>query len=178
LPDYGYSVSFRGKLIRVDMATLQTVFLSLWIAVFTHAISCRLCSPQNSVSRFLFVGSTVGGCFALYLYFALGPAPEVFAALMVYAACCELYIFLFTLASYSISANILVAISTDGMPSKEFDRFYNGDLMAAKRIERLVAVGLMEDSGTVLTPTAKARRLIRLFARLRAFFRHPPFTDV
>jgi predicted transcriptional regulator len=96
----------------------------------------------------------------------------------VYGLCCELYVFLFTLAMSSISANLLVSLSRRAMTAAEIEQLYDSRAMVSSRIDRLVAVGLFDETPAGLELTAKGARTVRTFGRLRTFFRHPSPVDL
>jgi hypothetical protein len=146
-------------------------------AVIAHAIMCRAPIGLNIVSRFLVVGGVAGLVWTWWLYQSFGPAPRFFAGVLVYGLCCELYVFLFTLAMSSISANLLVSLSRQAMTAAQIEQLYDSRAMVSSRIDRLVAVGLFDETPAGLALTARGARTVRTFGRLRAFFRHPAPVD-
>jgi hypothetical protein len=147
-------------------------------AVVAHAIICRLPVGLNIVFRFVIVGGVLGLAWTWWLYGTFGLAPGFWAGVLVYGLCCELYVFLFTLAMSSISANLLVSLSRRAMTAAEIERLYDSRAMVASRIDRLIAVGLFEETAAGLALTAKGTRMVLTFGRLRAFFRHPSPVDL
>src|SRR5262245_54257590 len=132
------------------------VFLGLVVAVVGHAALCRTSLPLNVVTRFLIVGGVVGICLVWWLIGRYGAAaPETWAAALVYAFCCELYIFLFTFAMSSITANLLGRLSQSGMTDADIEQLYDSRHMVTTRLDRLVAVGLIQESSTGLCLTAR-----------------------
>jgi hypothetical protein len=101
----------------------------------------------NIVFRFVIVGGVLGLVWTWWLYGNFGLAPQFWAGVLVYGLCCELYVFLFTLAMSSISANLLVSLSRRAMTAAEIEQLYDSRAMVSSRIDRLVAVGLFERSG-------------------------------
>src|SRR4051812_9253526 len=89
-------------------------------AMVVHAIVCRLPIPLNIVLRFAAIGSAVGLGWIWWLHSAYRvDEPEFWAGLLIYGFCCELYMFLFTLVISSISANLLVSLSSREMSAVE-----------------------------------------------------------
>lgn len=159
----------------VVFAGTLVVFVS---AVLIHAAVCRAPIALNNVFRFAAVGGVLGLVWAMWLYGGYGFAsPQFWAGVLVYGLFCELYVFLFTLAMSSISANLLVSLSRQPMNSVELDKLYDSREMVASRLDRLVAVGIFEEAPAGLRLTAKGERLVRTFGQLRAFFRHLPAAD-
>ncbi|WP_454645548.1 hypothetical protein [Bradyrhizobium liaoningense] len=151
------------------------VFASAMVA---HAIICRLPVGLNIVFRFVIVGGILGLVWTWWLYDNFGLAPPFWAGVLVYGLYCELYVFLFTFAMSSISANLLVSLSRRAMTAAEIEQLYDSRAMVSSRIDRLVAVGLFDETPAGLELTAKGVRTVRTFGRLRAFFRHPPPVDL
>jgi hypothetical protein len=146
-------------------------------AMVAHAIICRLLVGLNIVFRFAIVGGVLGLVWAWWLYGNFGLAPQFWAGVLVYGLCCELYVFLFTLAMSSISANLLVSLSRHAMTTAEIEQLYDSRSMVSSRIDRLVAVGFFDETTVGLELTRKGERTVRIFGRLRTFFRHPPPFD-
>jgi len=144
-------------------------------AVLCHAALSRMHLPPNIVLRFLLVGSTLGAGLVWWLYDKYGlAAPEMWAGVLIYVFCCELYVFLFTLVISSISANVLINLSFQDMTDHDMSRLYDSRQMVAARLDRLVSVGLLDESLGSLKLTKNGLRLVRFFNRMRAFFRHSP----
>jgi uncharacterized membrane protein YeaQ/YmgE (transglycosylase-associated protein family) len=148
--------------------------LGLMMAVVGHAALCRAPVPLNGVTRFLLIGSLVGACLVWWLVHRYGAtAAQTWAAAVVYAFCCELYIFLFTFAMSSITANLLANLSRSDMSDADIEQLYDSRHMVATRLDRLVAVGLVDEGPTGLRLTTEGARMVRTFRRLRGLFRHP-----
>jgi hypothetical protein len=160
------------------MLALLGALIVFAAAVAAHAVSCRVPASLNIVFRFVVVGGVFGLLWVWWLADRFGlAAPQFWCGVLVYGLCCELYVFLFTLAMSSISANLLVSISRQDMTSAEIDKLYDSRAMVSSRIDRLVAVGLFDETPAGLVLTEKGRRTVRTFGRLRRFFRHPPPVD-
>jgi hypothetical protein len=149
-------------------------FVGLVIAVAGHAGLCRAPIPFNGVTRFLMSGGLVGALLVWWLVDRYGmTAPQTWAAALVYAFCCELYIFLFTFAMSSITANLIGRLSRSDMTDADIEQLYDSRRMVATRLDRLVTVGLVDEGPTGLQLTAEGGRLVRIFGLLRGLFRHP-----
>ena len=95
------------------------------------------------------------------------------ATLLLYALGCELYIFLFSMVSTSVSVSILLTLGANSITEQELQRVYSGRDMVARRLERLVTGGFLAptpDGGYRIT--ARGHRFIARFGYLRAFFGH------
>jgi hypothetical protein len=153
---------------------LVGIFLGLVIAVAAHAGLCRASMPLNVVTRFLIAGGLVGACLVWWLLERYGAtAPQAWAGAVIYAFGCELYVFLFTLAISSVSANLLTHLLRHDMTDQDVERLYDSRQMVAARLDRLVATGLLDESPSGLRLTTDGARLVRTFHRIRSFFRHP-----
>src|SRR5262245_47184982 len=111
---------------------LVGVLLSLMIAVVGHAGLCRASMPLNVVARFLITGGLVGAFLVWWLVGRYGiTAPQTWAAALLYAFCCELYIFLFTFAMSSITANLVARLSRCDMTDRDIEQLYDSRHMVA-----------------------------------------------
>lgn len=151
--------------------------ISIALALFLHAAICRLPRPGNTVVRFFIVGSVVGCALILILALSYGFSPQLMAGTLVYAFLCEFYIFFFTLTISSVSANLLLNLSYGGMTQQQIDRKYDSSLMVTQRIDRMIATGLIKETGQGISLTARGRRLIGFLECLRQFFRHTASPD-
>jgi hypothetical protein len=150
------------------------VLLALVIAVAGHAGLCRASMPLNVVTRFLITGGLIGASLVWWLISRYGAtAPQTWAGALVYAFCCELYVFFFTFAMSSITANLIARLSRYDMTDSDIEKLYDSRHMVATRLDRLVTVGLIEDLPSGLRLTTEGTRMVRTFRWLRAFFRHP-----
>ena len=148
--------------------------LGLMIAMVGHAGFCRASVPLNVVTRFLLVGGLVAVCLVWWLFNRYGAtAPQTWAGALVYAFCCELYVFLFTFAMSSITANLLAKLLRSDMTDTDIEQLYDSRHMVATRLDRLVAVGLIDERPTGLRLTTEGTRMVRTFRWLRGLFRHP-----
>jgi hypothetical protein len=150
------------------------VLLALVIAVVGHAGLCRASMPLNVVTRFLITGGLIGAGLVWWLISRYGAtAPQAWAGELVYAFCCELYVFLFTFAMSSVTANLIARLSRYDMTDSDIEKFYDSRHMVATRLDRLVTVGLIEDLPSGLRLTTEGTSMVRTFRWLRDFFRHP-----
>lgn len=138
----------------------------LVVALLLHALAVRMRPAGNRVHLFLVLGSLTGvaliGHLAANTSLAL---PAQAAAVLLYAFGCELYVFLFTFVTSSVSVALLVSPGP-GQPAASPDE------MVRRRLAAMHAAGLLQTvaAGYVLTP--RARQLVRVYRGLRAFFRH------
>ena len=142
-------------------------------AVAGHALLVRTRLPGSSVAKFLAAGGPLGFALAGHLLMFHGFGVGAWAALAAYAFACELYIFLFTMVTSSVSVKLLLSLRERDLSGPEIDALYDSRGMVARRLDRLVAVGLLEPEGGFYRVAPKGRRLVRTFAVLKLFFRHP-----
>ena len=149
----------------------------LVVAVLLHAALTRLPVGPNVVVRFVVAGTLVGAALAVHLWARYGVAVETVTGLLVYALASELYIFLFTLASSSVSAALLLTLLRGPLSDGSIEDRYSPDLMVDARIAKLVANGFMVERAGGYELTDKRRRIVATFARLQLTFRHPERTE-
>jgi hypothetical protein len=138
----------------------------LVVALLLHALAVRMRPSGNRVHLFLVLGSLTG--VALIWHVAANTSltlPAQAAVVLLYAFGCELYVFLFTFVTSSVSVALLVSPGPGqpaGAPAE----------MVRRRLAVMHAAGLLQvaAAGYVLTP--RARHLVRIYRDLRGFFRH------
>jgi hypothetical protein len=108
---------------------------ALVFAIACHAALRRIPKAPGAVAAFLIVGILIGGAVTTLLWLSPLAWDEFLAALIVYAALSALYLFLFTLALGSITANILVALSHGTTDVTDLAARYDGRRMVSNRVE-------------------------------------------
>lgn len=155
------------------LAWFATIFCSILASIASHAIVTRLFPRSNAVLLFIASGGLVGLVMigwsaAAYSLFDI----QTFSLILVYAAFCELYLFLFTLALSSVSANILVRLHDGAIPLQSLDAMYDSRSMVEQRVTRMRRTGLLIEENEYATTTGKGRLITRAYRALRRFFRH------
>lgn len=150
-----------------------TILCTILAGVASHAIVTRLFPRGNAVLLFMVSGGLVGIILLGWTVTTYGLFDiRTFSLVVAYAAFCELYLFLFTLALSSVSANILVRLHNGTIPLQSLDAMYDSKSMVEQRVTRMRRTGLLiEDSGYATT-TTKGRLITRTYRGLRRFFRH------
>jgi hypothetical protein len=151
---------------------LVLAVVALVAAVAGHSCVCHSGLSGNIVLKFLVVGVICGAALTVVLMLVNGLGMTTLAALLMYALGCELYIFVFTLVSSSVSASLLVRLRSSPAREDEIEERYSAKYMVNARIDKLVKNGLLvpESNGYALSPAGE--RLHRVFERLRTFFGH------
>ena len=127
---------------------------------------------------FMAIGFPVGLALSVLMGFEFGWfAPQTFAAVALFAFLCELYLFLFTLALASISANVLVTLREGAMSHKSIGELYDSRGMVVTRFNRLISSGLIQLSSLGVEAegyeiTQRGKRLIDALNILRRVFKH------
>jgi hypothetical protein len=137
--------------------------LMLAIAVALHAAVSRLRPKGNRVVQFL----ACGACAGILLIVELRSAPplghlEPASSLAAYAFLCELYIFLFTFATSSVSVSMLLSGSAES--------FAPAENMVVKRVERMAGAGLVAREAGCLRLTDRGRGLVQVLRAARRVF--------
>lgn len=155
------------------LAWFATIFCSILASITSHAIVSRLFPRSNAVLLFIASGGLVGLALigwtaAAYGFFDI----RTFSLILAYATFCELYLFLFTLALSSISANILVRLHDGAISLQRLDAMYDSRSMVEQRVTRMRRTGLLiEENGYAIT-TGKGRLITHIYRVVRRFFRH------
>jgi hypothetical protein len=156
------------------MTLLYLTGLSFLAAVASHAVLVRLACPGSAVLKFFLAGGAVGLLLACHVLAAFGFCVTSFAVLSSYAFLCELYIFLFTMTLSSVSVKMLFTLRKADLTPEELAGLYQSRGMVAGRIQRLLAVGLLQQEGPLFRVTPRGRRLVLVFTALQRFFGHAP----
>ena len=153
-----------------------SVFMYFAVAVAGHAVLCRTRFVGNIVTKFLAVGGLLGVALIGHNVFVQGLGVETWPAVLAYGFGCELYIFLFTLVGSSVSASLLLTLGTGTLPQTEIDKLYSNTYMVERRIDNLLAAGLLGVTRSGYLVTAKGQSLLAVFRTLHRFFKHakPP----
>lgn len=155
------------------LAWLLTISSSILAGIASHAIVTRLFPRGNAVLLFIASGGLVGIALTVWTIAAYGFFDiRTFSLILVYAAFCELYLFLFTLALSSVSANILVRLHDGSIPLQSLDAMYDSKHMVEQRVARMRRTRLLIEKNGYATTTEKGRLIILVYRSLRRFFRH------
>jgi hypothetical protein len=141
-------------------------------AVAVHALLTRL-PWGNPIVKFLLGGGAGGLGLSGHLISLTGLSRATLGGLLVYAFACELYLFLFTLVASSVSARLLLLLRERELGVPEIQALYQPTGMVARRINRLIAAGLLVRAGDGYRVTARGRRVAATFQAGKRFFRHP-----
>ena len=149
--------------------------LALATAIAAHAALCRLPLRVNSVGRFFIAGGSIGVLLCVALLRSTGFTIEALAGIAAYAAACEVYLFLFTLVSGSISVSLATRLLKGPMSQAEIEASIGGRSMVERRIGRMIATGLLvRPADGSYTKTARGALLLWGYRWLRSFFWRPP----
>jgi hypothetical protein len=147
--------------------------LAMATSVLGHALLMRIAPGRNTVIAFLTSGILTGSALLMWAWLAFGVSSVAFvAAAAAYAAFCELYLFLFTLALSSVSANILARLTASSQCAGALDTTYDSRGMVLQRLERMKGAGLLTQAGDALWVTRRGRTIVTGYRALRRAFRH------
>jgi hypothetical protein len=136
-----------------------------------HAIATRLPPPRQTVPKVIAIGALVGLVLAAWLFSRYGLGINTWAGLLLFGLLVELYVFCFTLTMNSVSTRLMILLRGGPRGISALALHADRDSLVSRRVDTLVANGFLENGPTGPSVTAKGRRALRLFGRLRAFFR-------
>lgn len=142
------------------------------LAVLLHGLIMRTPMQVDSVRRFLMVGVPLGLALVAYALVRFGPGPHAFAAILLYALLCELYLFCFTLVLSSVSATMLIMLRDGPITTLALASVYDPNKMVQLRLDRLLHNGFLERTKGRLAVTAQGMKYHKVFTALRVFFGH------
>jgi hypothetical protein len=147
--------------------------LGFGLAISLHATIARLGGSLTIVLGFLSVATPVAVLIALVAFWLFGFSDEGIAAVLVYLALCETYIFLFTLAANGVSVSLMMRLRSHPTTAEALMESYSTRAMVERRIDQLQAAGLLMDAGGDIHLLEGGRRLVRAFRIVRGIFNHP-----
>lgn len=142
------------------------------LAVVLHGLVMRVPMRMDSVRRFLLVGTPLGFALVAFALNRFGFTFHGFAAILLYALLCELYLFCFTLVLSSVSATMLIMLRNGPVATRALVAVYDPKKMVQLRLDRLLQNGFLEREKERLAVTAQGMKYHRAFTALRGFFGH------
>jgi hypothetical protein len=142
------------------------------LAVLLHGLVMRVPMQMDSVRRFLMVGAPLGLALAVFALARFGFTLNAFAAILLYALLCELYMFCFTLVLSSVSATMLIMLRDGPIAKLTLASVYDPDKMVQLRLDRLLRNGFLEHAKGRIAVTAQGMKYHKAFTALRVFFGH------
>jgi hypothetical protein len=127
---------------------------------------------SNRVAKYVLAGGVCGVALLVCVVLAEYSFLNALAAILLYAFASELYIFLFTLIASSVSISIIRGLRVGAMSARDVELLYSSERMVQVRLERLLAIGLINRDVRGVHLTARGRRVITIFGALRRFFGH------
>lgn len=151
---------------------------ALAAAIAAHATLRRAAPHIGSLAGFLLVGSIGGTALAAFLLWEWRLGVESWAGVASYAFACELYIFLFSSITSSLSASILYRLRARALSALELQDNRAGKAMVEGRLARMVSGGVLKQTVAGYALTTRGRMLLGAYRRGRSFFRRmPPAED-
>lgn len=142
----------------------------LGLALLGHAITTRVWPAGNRVTQFLGLGLACGIPVVFPPEFLpMAPVARL-AGIAAYAFACELYIFLFTFVTSSVSVSLLVGEAEEATAGVSLDP----DEMVRRRLQAMTEAGLLSRDQDRYHLTAKGHRIVAAFRVLRRFFHDAP----
>jgi len=151
---------------------LLLALLCFGLSVGVHAIVSRARPRANRVVTYGIVAIVAFLVLAWLVFAQYGPDVRAWAALCLYALAAELYVFLFTMISSSITARLLIILRKRDLQLYEIDSAFPTSGMVDDRMRNLLANGFIRAEGSsTYTLAPKGRLLVTGFRPLRSFFR-------
>lgn len=145
--------------------------------VVLHGIFARLGGSLTIVLSFLCVSAPIAIIILFIAYWMFGISDESAAAILVYLAFCETYIFLFTLVANSVSISILMRLKSNPTTADKLMESYSTQAMVERRIDQLRAANFLTESAGQVRLLPRGEILAQVFVIARNLFRHPPLRD-
>jgi hypothetical protein len=147
------------------------------LAVLASAGLVRITRTGSGIT-FLGSGSVLGVVLIIVLLRAYGIGTRTLAGLALYAAACELYLILTSVARTSIGAQVLRLVAAGIDTPQEVAANLRENVMLGWRVDRLVADGLAQRAGELLIEaTQRGRRVGLAMSAVRRFFGIPDDGD-
>jgi hypothetical protein len=144
------------------------------LAVVVHAVHARMAGSMTIVLSFLCGSVPIAIAIACAAFWLFGVSDESLAAILVYVALCESYIFLFTLAANGVSVSLMMRLKARPATADELMASYAPRAMVERRIDQLRAGGFVTESSGQIRLLERGEALVRAFEIARSLFRHRP----
>jgi hypothetical protein len=151
---------------------LALSFLGFALAIALHAIIARVGGSLTLVLSFLCVSIPIAVLMACVGFLMFGIADETIAAILIYLAFCETYIFLFTLAANGVSVSLMMRLESRPATADELMQAYSTRAMVERRIDQLQAGGFLTEAAGQLRLLPRGEVLVRAFGFARSLFKH------
>src|SRR5262245_12114241 len=148
------------------------------LAVVLHALLTRMGGSLTIVLSFLFVSVPLAVVVAALALWMFAVSDESIAALLVYLALCETYIFLFTLAANGVSVSLMMRLRSRPTSADELMKSYSTRAMVERRIEHLKSGGFLIEEDGQIALLERGRALVCAFALALGFFKHRRSLDI
>jgi hypothetical protein len=142
------------------------------LAVLLHAVFTRMGGSLTIVLSFLIVSVPITVLIAAVALWMFAISDQTIAAILVYLALCETYIFLFTLAANGVSVSLMMRLRSRPTTANELMKSYSTRAMVERRIDHLQAGGFLAEAGGQFRLLERGKALVRAFAIARGFFKH------
>lgn len=139
-------------------------------AILLNAVVARV-TPLPPLASFLATG-TVVGIGLVVVAFRTFELVDAFAAILLYAAACELFLIVMTTLVSSIAVRSIRLLGRGPMSAAALAALYDETDMVHLRLDRLAATGFAETDGTAWRLTSKGAALLAVLRRLRRLFGH------
>jgi len=148
------------------------------LAVLLHAISVRTRSNPSIARNFVYISSSIAILLACIAFWRFAITDESIAAILIYVALSEAYLFLITLAATGVSVSLLMRLSSRPMAEDDLMRSYSTRAMVERRLDQLQAGGFLVEAGGRLRLRERGKALVRAFVIARSLFKHRRSFDV
>jgi len=138
-------------------------------AVIGHALWRRSFPGRTAAFAFI-VWSAIGAGVVASIEAARYDLTSALAALLVYGFACELYLFVFTLSSHSVSSRLLAVLGNGPRRTVDLERLCDPEQMVQARKTQMLQTGLLAEAPTEYRVTDKGQRVLAAFERLHQFF--------
>jgi hypothetical protein len=138
-------------------------------AIIGHALWRRAFPGRTAVLTFFLFSIFWGGVIAA-IAFERYELTTALTTMLLYGLACELYLFLFTLSSHSVSARLLAVLGDGPRRTIDLERVCDPHRMVQQRKIQMVQTGLLAGAAADHLLTDKGRRVLRTFDRLNGFF--------
>src|SRR2546426_10905565 len=148
------------------------------LAVVLHAVFARMGGSLTIVLSFLSVSIPVAVVLAALALWTFAISDESIAAVLVYLALCETYIFLFTLAANGVSVSLMMRLRSRPTTADELMKSYSTRAMVERRIDQLAAGGFLTEAGGQIRLLERGEGLVCALAIARGLFQHPRTLEI
>ena len=142
------------------------------LALCGHFLLCHFLLRGGIFSKFVISFLFVGIMLVVHFLMLFGLDGRFLGVIFIYGFLSELYIFLFSMISSSISVSLLLMLENKNCTSRDINETYSSEGMVLRRLDKMCYAGLLIKVDSFYAVTSKGKILLKIYYCLRKHFLH------